>query len=428
MTTIPFRLWEIKDNFKNECVLLRTISEKRTTMSRYAFVALLLLVAVLVVGAFLLRSDSAESIQASLALAEAMGGDTTGYARADAARPLLFPDDYGPHPGYKTEWWYYTGNLDTDEGRHFGYELTIFRFALAPSDTAAAERPSAWATNQLFMAHFALTDVASEDFYAFERFSRGALGLAGAQAAPYRVWLEDWSMEGGAGDPFPMRLRAAEDGVALDITLEAAKPLVLQGDRGLDQKGPEPGNASYYYSFTRLPTEGTIMVDGNTYTVRGLSWKDHEWSTSALGDEQVGWDWFALQLSDGRDLMYYQLRRRDGTPSPFTNGVLVAPDGTTKSLERGDVEIEVLDTWTSPRSAAVYPARWRFRIPTEGLNLQLTPHLPDQEMNVSVRYWEGAVRIDGTAAGEAVSGNGYVEMTGYGEGSDEERGRRGPGG
>ena len=397
-------------------------------MSRFSVIAILILVASLAAGAFLLRSESAESIQASLALAEAMGGDTTGYARAEAVRPLVFPDDYGPHPGYKTEWWYYTGNLGTEDGRHFGYELTIFRFALAPSDSAAPERASAWATDQLFMAHFGLTDVAAEDFYAFERFSRGALGLAGAQAAPYRVWLEDWSMEGGAGDPFPMRLRAAEDGVAMDITLEAAKPLVLQGDRGLDQKGPEPGNASYYYSFTRLATEGIITIDGNAYAVRGLSWKDHEWSTSALGDEQVGWDWFALQLSDGRDLMYYQLRRRDGTPSPFTNGVLVVLDGSTRPLALGDVSLDVLDTWTSPRTAAAYPARWRFRIPSEALDLQITPHLPDQEMDVSVRYWEGAVRIEGTSGGEAVSGNGYVEMTGYGEGGDEERGRRGPGG
>ena len=396
-------------------------------MARFSILTIVVLVAVLGGAAYWLRPTE-RPLEASLALAEAMGGDTTGYARAAAVRPLVFPDDYGPHPAYKTEWWYYTGNLDTEEGRHFGYELTIFRFALAPPDTAAAERVSAWATDQLFMAHFALTDVAAKDFHAFERFSRGALGLAGAQAAPYRVWLEDWSMEGGAGDPFPMRLRAAEDGVAIDLTLDAAKPLVLQGDRGLDQKGPEPGNASYYYSFTRLPTEGTITIDGRAYAVRGLSWKDHEWSTSALGDEQVGWDWFALQLSDGRDLMFYQLRRRDGTPSPFTNGVLVAPDGSTQPLERGDVAIDVLDTWTSPRSAAVYPARWRFRIPSEALDLQITPHLPDQEMDVSVRYWEGAVRIDGTSGGETVSGNGYVEMTGYGEGSDEERGRRGPGG
>lgn len=399
----------------------------QTRMSRIALIVLVLLVATLGAAAYWLR-PAARPLEASLALAEAMGGDTTGYRRADTPRPLVFPDDYGPHPGYKTEWWYYTGNLGTDAGRHFGFEFTIFRFALAPPDAAAAERASDWATDQLFMAHFALTDVEADGFYAFERFSRGALGLAGAQAAPYRVWLEDWAMEGGAGDPFPMRLRASEDGVAIDLTLAAGKPLVLQGEQGLDQKGPEPGNASYYYSFTRLPTTGTITVGDEAYAVQGLSWKDHEWSTSALGSEQVGWDWFALQLSDGRDIMFYQLRRRDGTASPFTNGVLVAADGATKPLALGDVTLDVRDTWASPRSDAVYPAGWRFRIPSEDLDLQIVPHMADQEMNVSVRYWEGAVRIDGTAGGEAVTGNGYVEMTGYGEGQDDERGRRGPGG
>ncbi len=396
-------------------------------MTRTVFFLFVLFVALLVAGVFLLQSKGEEEIRASLALAEAMGGDTTGYDRADEVRALVFPDDYGPHPGFKTEWWYYTGNLDTEQGRHFGYEFTIFRFALAPPDSSAPTRRSHWATDQLFMAHFALSDIKANQFYAFERFSRGALDLAGARAAPHRVWLEDWSMQGSPEQPFPMRLRASHNDVAIDLTLEAAKPLVLQGDRGFDRKGPEPGNASYYFSFTRLPTTGTITVDGRSYTVRGLSWKDHEWSTSALGHEQIGWDWFALQLSNGQDLMFYQLRRRDGTLSPFTNGVLVSPDGTTTPLAPTDVTLDVLDTWTSPRSDAAYPARWRLRLPSENLDLQITPHMPDQELDVSVRYWEGAVRIEGTVDGEAVSGHGYVEMTGYGD-DEGESGRRGPGG
>ena len=378
-------------------------------------IPIVVVLAALTAGAFLLQSNQEGEIRASLAVAEAMGGDTTGYDRADEVRTLIFPDDYGPHPGFKTEWWYYTGNLDTEEGRHFGYEFTIFRFALAPPDTIAPTRASGWATDQLFMAHFALSDVEAGAFYAFERFSRGALGLAGAQAAPYRIWLEDWSMEGRPETLFPMRLRTGQDDVAIDLALETAKPLVLQGDRGLDPKGPEPGNASYYYSFTRLPTTGTITIDGQSYTVRGLSWKDHEWSTSALGDDQVGWDWFALQLSNGQDLMFYQLRRRDGTLSPFTNGVLVALDGVTTPLAPDDVTLDILDTWTSPRSDAAYPARWRLRLPSASLDLEITPYLADQELDVSVRYWEGAVRIEGTVEGEAVSGNGYVEMTGYGD-------------
>ena len=366
------------------------------------------------IGLFQSCQTEPSRVNASLAVADALSSDTTGYLRADKIRPFDFPTDYGPHPGFKTEWWYYTGNLETQDGEHFGYQFTIFRFALTPPDSTPPARDSDWATNQLFMAHFALTDVEGKQFYAFERFSRGAAGLAGAQADPYRIWLEDWSVESGESS-FPMHIRAAQEGVAIDLTLTTSLPAVLQGERGLDQKGPEPGNASYYYSFPRLQTEGTIAVRGKTFAVQGLSWKDHEWSTSALSEDQVGWDWFSLQLSNEQSLMYYQLRRHDGTPSPFTSGVLVEPDGTTRPLGPGDVEIDVLDTWTSPRGGT-YPARWQLRVLPADINLTITPYLPDQELDVSVRYWEGAVRIEGTAAGTAVSGNGYVELTGYADG------------
>ena len=355
-----------------------------------------------------------EDLRASLGVAEAMSSDTTGYLRADTIRPFDFPTDYGPHPGFKTEWWYYTGNLETQGGEHFGYQFTIFRFALTPPDTILSARDSGWATNQLFMAHFALSDVDGEQFYAFERFSRGAAGLAGAQADPYRIWLEDWSVA-SEDTSFPMHIQAAQEEGAIDLTLNTSLPAVLQGERGLDQKGPEPGNASYYYSFPHLITEGTITVEGKTFAVQGLSWKDHEWSTSALGTEQIGWDWFSLQLSNGQSLMYYQLRRRDGMPSPFTSGVLVQPDGATRPLDADDVQLDVLDTWTSPRGGT-YPARWQVRVQSADLNLTITPYLPDQELDVSVRYWEGAVRIEGTVAGTTVTGSGYVELTGYADG------------
>ena len=353
-------------------------------------------------------------LSASLSVADAMSSDTTGYLRAETVRAFDFPTDYGPHPGFKTEWWYYTGNLETESGDHFGYQFTIFRFALTPPDTLLPARVSDWATNQLFMAHFALTDVESEQFYAFERFGRGAAGLAGAQADPYRIWLEDWSVE-SEGASFPMHIHASQENVAMDLTLDTRRPAVLQGERGLDQKGPEPGNASYYYSFPRLQTEGTITVQGRTFAVQGLSWKDHEWSTSALGQDQVGWDWFSLQLSNEQSLMYYQLRRRDGTPSPFTSGILVEADGNTHPLESGDVEVDVINTWTSPRGGT-YPAGWHLRVPSADLDLTITPYVPDQELDVSVRYWEGAVRIEGTHAATPITGNGYVELTGYADG------------
>jgi predicted secreted hydrolase len=340
-----------------------------------------------------------------------MGSDTTGYRRATEVRPFTFPSDHGPHPGYKTEWWYVTGNLSGPQAEPYGYELTIFRLALTPPDAAPDSAAfSDWRTNQLYMGHFAVTDGASETFHAFERFERGGAGLAGAQADPFRVWLDDWSMTGLDGTAFPMQLRAQEQGVGVDLTLRPTKPRVLQGDQGLSQKGPGDGNASYYYSYTRLDTEGALVLDGDTLSVTGQSWMDREWSTSALGPEQEGWDWFSLQLDDGRDLMYYQLRRTDGTPSPFSEGVIVGPEGETRKLERSDVQIEVLDRWTTPDGTHTYPVEWTLRVPGEDIDLTITPYMPNQELDVSVRYWEGAVRVKGSA-----SGRGYVEMTGYGE-------------
>jgi predicted secreted hydrolase len=260
------------------------------------------------------------------------------------------------------------------------------------------------------MAHFALTDATGQAFYDFERFSRGAAGLAGAQASPFRVWLENWSMTGTDTDAFPMRLRAAEGEVGIDVTLRPAKPPVYQGDRGLSQKGPGAGNASYYYSYTRLATNGTVRLGPDTLQVTGQSWLDREWSTSALGEDQVGWDWFALQFEDGRDLMYYQLRNRDGRPSRFSEGVLVGPDGAKTAVTREDVSLEVRDTWTTPDGQRTYPVSWRLRVPDKNLDLRVEAVMNDQELDASVRYWEGAVRIEGTA-----TGRGYVEMTGYGD-------------
>lgn len=377
-------------------------------------IAIGVLVAALTAGAlFMLSREEPSQTTASISLSEAMGGDTTGFTLATEVRDLVFPDDYGPHPDFRTEWWYYTGNLQTEDLRHFGFEFTIFRFAVAPPDSLGTIRASNWATNQLFMGHFSLSDVQERQFYAFERFSRPAAGLAGAEADPYRVWLEDWTIEGSPNDAFPTQLRASAGDVAIDLQLDPTKPVVLQGDRGLDPKGPGVGNASYYYSFTRLATIGSVQIRDNSFPVSGYSWKDHEWSTSALGPDQVGWDWFALQLSDDREIMFYQLRRSDGTVSPYTTGVLVDPDGSTTPLARDDVELTVLDYWTSETSRATYPSGWQIQIPVHDLALKIQPLMPNQELNVSVRYWEGAVSIEGVAGGDAVSGFGFVEMTGY---------------
>jgi predicted secreted hydrolase len=374
--------------------------------------SLVVAMAVLGLGAYWLTASSgASDLRTSVSVADAMAGDTTGYRRATEVRPFTFPADHGPHPGYKTEWWYVTGTLTGPDAQPYGYELTIFRLGLAPPDADSAPTASGdWRTNQLYMAHFAVTNGADETFHAFERFQRGGAGLAGARADPFRVWLDNWSMTGSEDSPFPMQLQVQEEGIGIDLTLRPAKPRVLQGDRGLSQKGPGSGNASYYYSYTRLDTDGTLALNGDTLSVTGASWMDREWSTSALGPEQEGWDWFSLQLDDGRDLMYYQLRRTDGSPSEFSEGVIVDPDGGTQRLDRSDVSIEVLDTWTSPDGAHTYPVEWRLRVPGEDIDLEITSLIPNQELDVSVRYWEGAVRIEGSA-----SGRGYVEMTGYGD-------------
>ena len=339
---------------------------------------------------------------------------------------VVFPADHGPHPDFQSEWWYWVGNLSTPEGRRFGFQLTFFRFAVTP---VAPERPSRWGSRQLWMAHLALTDVAGGRFHAFERFRRGALGLAGASSEEdetVRVWLDDWQARGlEPGSLLPLRLLASAGGegdeedapeVALDLTLSDGKPPVLQGDDGLSQKGPEPGNASYYYSLPRLPAEGSVTIGGEIFRVRGTAWLDREWSTSALGEDEVGWDWFSLQLDDVPwELMLYRIRRDDGTASPTSEGVWVAPDGTSRRVAWREAEVDVLDRWMSPASGAVYPSGWRIRLPEEELDLAVRPLLADQELDVAFRYWEGAVAVEGTRSGRPVEGHGYVELTGYGE-------------
>jgi len=351
--------------------------------------------------------------RARLSLVETLAGsDTVGYERALEPRPFDFPADHGPHPGFRTEWWYVTGNLTADNGRDFGFQFTIFRNALAPSVPGGS---SAWSTNQAYMGHFALTDAGAGRFHAFERFARGAAALAGAQRDPLRVWIEDWEVGAAGPGTFPLRLSAAQDGVALELELSAGKPVVFQGELGLSQKGPEPGNASYYYSLTRMPAAGTVTVDGTTFEVDGLAWLDREWSTSALSEGQVGWDWFALQLEDGWDMMIYRLRRADGAADPLSDGVLIDPNGLRVPLEWGvDVVVDATGSWTSPIDGAVYPSGWRITVPDRGWDLTVEPRIQAQELDVSFRYWEGAVAVTGNGEGGVpVEGSGYVELTGY---------------
>ncbi len=357
----------------------------------------------------------AKTVRATLSAAAAISGnDTVGFARATEPRPFVEPDDHGPHPEFRTEWWYFTGNLTGSGGRPFAYQLTFFRSSLSPDPPA---RESEWSTNQVWMAHFAITDVEGNEHRSWEKFARGAAGLAGGEAEPFRVWVEGWSATGGnAEGVFPLRLLARDDGWELDLSLDSGKPRVAQGEAGLSRKGPEPGNASYYFSYTRMPTRGWMRVGGDRLAVDGESWLDREWSTSALGSRQVGWDWFSLQLSDGRELMYFELRRDDGSREPFNQGSLVDRDGRLRPLGPGDVSVEVTGSWTSPLDGTRYPSGWRLRVPAEGIDLALTPRIPDQEMNLSFRYWEGAVKVRGVGGDRPIEGVGFVELTGYGGG------------
>lgn len=352
------------------------------------------------------RAPAADAPAASPSeLAAALGaGDDAGFAKALEPRRFSFPADHGPHPAFRNEWWYVTGNLESDDGERFGYELTIFRVALAP---AVPESISDWRTNQLYFAHFALTRPGNESFHAAERYARGAAGLAGAEAEPFRVWLHDWSIS--AMPDGRWRLEASDGELRLDLALRALKAPVLQGENGLSQKSAEPGNASFYYSLTRLASEGVLVIGDETHDVTGLSWLDREWSTSALAPGQSGWDWFALQFDDGSELMVYGLRRRDGSLDEHSAGSFVHADGRVTRLNRDDFTIAVTDTWTSPLGGT-YPSGWTLRVPSLAIGLDIRPVLENQELDTILRYWEGAVDVRGSH-----SGRGYVELTGYAE-------------
>jgi predicted secreted hydrolase len=366
-----------------------------------------------------------ESSGNGLSLIETLGGaDTVGYARAVTPRDFDFPADHGSHPDFRTEWWYVTGNLASPQGRAFGFQFTIFRNSLSPD---APGGPSAWSTNQAYMGHLAVTDIETGQFRSFERIARGSVGLAGVTAAPFRAWIEDWALEGQTalrpgstdvdGGVYPMRLRAEGSGTVLDLALQRGKDRVLQGDRGLSKKGPEPGNASFYYSRTRMPASGRLVLDADTFDVDGLAWLDREWSTSALSEGQVGWDWFALQLDDGWEMMIYQLRGADGSVGALSAAAIIDPEGERVELAWStQLLFESTGSWTSAIDGTSYPSGWRIQVPARGWDLAVTPAVLDQELDLSFRYWEGSVRVSGSGEeGRAVTGAGYVELTGYAE-------------
>jgi len=335
------------------------------------------------------------------------------FARAEAPIPFEFPKDHGAHNDFQTEWWYYTGNLATESGRRFGYQLTFFRRAVVPPEMRI-DRPSDWSVEQVYLAHFSLTDVQTGQFYANEKIGRGAAGLAGAVGEPaYQVWLDEWQVVQVGENEY--LIQAKTDQVAVELQLINRKGEVLQGEEGYSRKGEEAGNASYYISQTRLETRGKITVSDIDYTVSGLSWMDHEFSTSALGEDQVGWDWFSLQLNNDTEIMLFTLRKEDGSIDRFSSATLILADGRVQRFNANQFIVEVKEQWLSPKTGAVYPSRWQIFIPEVDILLDVRPLIPDQELVVSYIYWEGAVFAQGNMGDQAVSGYGYVELTGYGQ-------------
>jgi len=348
-----------------------------------------------------------------------------GFAQALQARTFVFPRDHGPHREYRQEWWYVTGNLDSTAGERFGFELTFFRFALQPPTAAhgaagavtALTDASAWRTDQIYMAHFAITDVARQRFRFMQKLSREALDLAGARTAPLRVWIDDWSLDMGedgasAGQAAPWVLKAAEPGYAIELTLAPQSAPVLNGEAGLSRKSDTPGDASYYYSIPRLLVRGRLLRGGEALDVQGLAWLDREWGSGGLGATEAGWDWFALQLSDGSSLMFYALRDRTGARDVHSAGTWIPAGGTARGLASGAVDIEVRERWRNSAGER-YPSRWHIRVPELALELDVRPVLADQELKTRPRYWEGAVDVSGKRAGQSLGGRGYVELVGY---------------
>ena len=341
----------------------------------------------------------------------AQGGEA--YEPVAGPVELGFPRDHGPHPDFRNEWWYLTGNLRDADGRRFGYQLTFFRRALTPR-AARLERESAFASDQLYMAHLAVSDLENDRIYAAERLSRAGSGLAGSRSAPLEVWLEDWQLRAAAGAGFEASLRAQHADAAIELRVRALRPLVLQGERGYSRKSADGASASHYYSITRLATEGELRIGERRFRVSGQSWLDREWSSQGLAEGQSGWDWFALQLSDGRDLMWYQLRDLQGGRS-YASGILVETDGSSTLLGPEALEVRVLDYWQSRSSGVRYPSAWQLRLTDGELELEVSPRAPSQELELAFRYWEGAVEVQGRSGPNAVSGQGYVELTGYGQ-------------
>ena len=319
-----------------------------------------------------------------------------------------FPKDHGRHPDFKTEWWYFTGNVRTQEGLEFGYQLTFFRQGIIEPQSMIPK--SRFIQRDMKFAHFAVSDISSKRFRHFQKLSRGAYGEAGFDDGDRLAWIDNWSCERTGDHSF--RLRAADTGVTLDLLLESPRAPVIHGNNGISQKAEGAGRASHYYSLTRMETKGSIEIDGRQHLLKGETWFDHEWATNQLAANQTGWDWFSLQLEDGSDLMLFQIRTKEGGRDPYSSGTLISQTGESQKIHHSDFDLVPVDWWTSPYTKAKYPIAWKISIPN--MELTVRARFPDQELaSQPFSYWEGAVSAEGTSHGQPVIGKGYLEMTGY---------------
>ncbi len=336
-----------------------------------------------------------------------LGNDhAVGFHRAETVRQFRFPEDHGPHPNYRSEWWYLTGSLQDDQGQVYGVQFTAFRQALTPPD--AASHSNVWRTHQVYMAHLALSDTTTERHMEDQRLVRAHPQLAGAQAKPFAVWVDGWTLA-SQGDGFlPLQLKAQSETFGIDLVISEGKPIVRQGDQGLSRKGPH--QASYYYSMTRLPTTGTLRIGTRTVSVHGHTWLDREWSTHALREGQVGWDWFALQLDRGEEIMVYHLRRQDGTLDPYSSGVSVDRDGAYRILQADNFTLTPLQYWRDEHGVR-WPIQWQLTLTDSARTLVIQAAFPNQRMDTVLVYWEGLVYV--LDSDERTIGRGYMELTGY---------------
>ena len=337
------------------------------------------------------------------------------FAQARPGYTFSFPKDHGSHDAFRIEWWYFTGHLFGEDDRRFGYELTFFRRAIG--HPGHVDNPSAWAIRHLYFAHFAITDEGNKQFRFAEKLSRAGVGKAGARSDFLDVWIDEWVCKAISADHRVMQLHGRTDAFSLDLRVSPQKPPVIHGNDGVSVKGFSPGQASHYYSLSRLSTRGILEIEGEKIPVKGISWMDHEFGSGELGDDQVGWDWFSIQLDTNVEIMIYQLRKNNGLPDPVSSGTVVFPDGTTQHLSLEAIHITAQDVWRSPVTNAQYPSKWQVMIPSLKLSLNIVPRLLDQELvthrSTQVAYWEGAVDVNGQFGGSAIKGMGYVELTGY---------------